>query len=132
VALEYTPLIYRTTVDTDAFELIAHTGSAAGTVTGAWIDEAGAMLVQTQAGVGVIHDQDLSEVLQRLVDATGEPLDDEMLETWLNDHRNQDQSRAWLQLPRRSLPVFRIDSASVPLRFKFDPNPHPSPGEPEC
>jgi len=127
--LAYTPIVYRTVLDRGSHGLIAHTGMAVEAITGVWIDEAGALLAQSAAGVGVIHDQDLSDVLQWLVDSNGAPLDDAALEAWTNE---PNASTAWFRLSTQSLTVAPIESASVPLRFGFDPAPRPAPGEPEC
>src|SRR5690242_16508696 len=50
VTLEYTPLIYRALEQSGGFVLEAHTGARAAALHGAWIDEHGALIVETEHG----------------------------------------------------------------------------------
>ena len=43
--------------------LESHTGRPVTSLSGAWIDEEGALLIETEHGVGVIHDRDLDKML---------------------------------------------------------------------
>ena len=62
VHLAYTPLVYRTRTG-DGLAFLSHTGQRAEQVQRAWLDEQGRLLIETELGIGVVHDQDLPEVL---------------------------------------------------------------------
>src|SRR4051812_44116014 len=64
VALDYTPFVYR--ICTSAHvptELETHTMRKVTAVHGAWIDEAGTALLDTEHGPGLIDDRDLDRSL---------------------------------------------------------------------
>jgi len=56
VALDYTPWVYR--LDDSGEGLLAHTGVAARSVDALYLDEAGALLVRAELGIGVLLDRD--------------------------------------------------------------------------
>jgi len=134
VSLAYAPYVYRTCRGQDGqLGLIAHTGAVAQAPRAAWVDDAGGgLLIETELGVGVIHDQDLPEVLGSLSAPTGEPLDDDMIEQLLTFPRRLEAAAALLKLGGAALRLSTIRSADIPRRFGFDPDPRPAPGEPEC
>jgi len=133
VTLAYAPYVYRTCHGREGeLGLIAHTGAAADAPRGAWLDDAGGLLIETGLGVGAIHDQDLSEVLGSLSGASGRPLDDDATERLLAPREDGGPVAALLSLGGVALRVSTIRSADVPQRFGFDPTPRPAPGEPEC
>ena len=133
VTLAYTPYVYRTCHGRHGeLGLIAHTGAAADVPRGAWVDDAGGLLIETGLGVGAIHDQDLSEVLGSLSAPSGQPLDDDATERLLTRREDGGPVAALLSLGSVALLVSTIRSADVPQRFGFDPAPRPAPGEPEC
>jgi hypothetical protein len=133
VMLAYTPYVYRTCHGGhDELGLIAHTGAVADAPRAAWLDDAGGLLIETALGVGAIHDQDLSEVLGSLSEASGRPLDDDATERLLTRREDGGPIAALLSLGGVALRVSTIRSVDVPQRFGFDPAPRPAPGEPEC
>ena len=75
VRLAYTPLVYRTCIR-DGLAFLSHTGQGAERVLQVWLDEQGPLLIETELGIGVLHDQDLPEALAHLTGADGEPLAD--------------------------------------------------------
>jgi hypothetical protein len=132
VSLAYAPLVYRTRPG-EKLAFVSHTGRAAVRVETAWLDELGALLVETELGIGVVHDQDLPEVLTRLLGPDGLPLTDEAIERLLDEAAGADPGA----LPRLDTaaglaPVYTILAEEVPQRFGFVREPGPSPGEPEC
>ena len=127
LALAYTPFVLRTDPH-GAPTLWTHTRAPATALTGAWLDEDGALLVGCNGSVGLVHDRDLDALLARLRDPAGRPLPDELVEAWLDGA----PVSVRLQLEGGELAVDRIASAQVPSRFRFDPAPAPRPGEPEC
>jgi Protein of unknown function (DUF2946) len=135
VTLAYTPLVYRTQRDpAGGLSLIAHTGTLSVNPCDVFLDENGALLAHTELGVGLVHDQDLPELLMCLLGPSGEPLQDSAIEQLLAD-RGQTASAtttARLRLGTHAVPVSFIRSPDVAVRFGFDPDPRPAPGEPEC
>src|SRR6186997_1920685 len=67
VNLDYAPFVYRI-VNSDraplAFE--THNGNPVATVSSAWMDENGVLLLETDLGAGVVHHRDLEHVLPYL------------------------------------------------------------------
>jgi hypothetical protein len=132
VTLAYTPLVYRTRPG-EKLAFVSHTGRAAARVARAWLDETGALLVETELGIGLIHDQDLPEVLTRVLGSDGTPLSDEAIDRLLDEAAGADPGA----LPRLDtaaglVPVYTILADEVPQRFGFVREPRPRPGEPEC
>jgi Protein of unknown function (DUF2946) len=137
VTLACTPLIYRTQPQSPG-ALLAHTGAVVKNARAAFVDNTGALMVDSELGIGLIHDQDLPELVECLTGPQGEPLDDAGLERlWsqaaaVQVARAQPCCEAMLRLGGRTLPMTLIHTAGVPGRFGFDPDPRPAPGEPEC
>lgn len=133
VTLAYTPLVLRTQGNVpDGPALIDHRGEPVRRARSAWLDESGTILVATDSGVGVIHDQDLPEIIACLVSAGGQRLSDAALDQMLMPALSDVPIDANLLLAQHAVPLSRIHSNEVPPRFGFDPNPRPAPGEPEC
>ena len=122
VALDYTPWVYRLA---DAGEgILAHTGAVPHALEAVFLDDAGALLLQTEIGIGVLLDRDLSAFLERLTDMRGP------LERLLEKVAQGAEARAMLH--GKSVRVARARSADVPRRFGFVQRPAPRAGEPEC
>jgi len=128
VTLDHTPLVYRLATSGDGFE--SHTGARPGALRGAWLDDAGHLLIDSELGPGVVLDRDLPAVEARLTDGDGVPLDEAALEALLAGSPGADP--VYLDLPGKRVAVERITSAALPGRFGFDPAPRPAPGEPDC
>jgi hypothetical protein len=133
VALAYVPYVYRTCpLESGGLGLTAHTGVPAWAPRAAWLDDAGAVLVETELGVGVVHDLDLPGLLGCLSGSSGELLEDAAIERLLTHPLGAELGVPQLRLAGAALRLSPIRSAEVPARFGFDPNPRPTPGEPEC
>ena len=117
VALDYTPWIYRLEGDGS---FVAHTGAVPQRVDAAFLDDAGALLLQTELGVGVVLDRDLPSLLERLGDFV------------LIAERVSQGVPEQILLQGNSVPLTAIRAADVPSRFGFVPRPRPHPGEPDC
>jgi len=132
VRLACTPLVYRTRAGAGlAFQ--THTGQAAEQVQRAWLDAEGELIIETELGVGVLHDQDLAEILAHLTDADGSPLVDAGLERLLDAAATgAAPGPAYLDTGRGRVQVGSIRAEALPAMFQFDPDPRPAPGEPEC
>jgi Protein of unknown function (DUF2946) len=123
VALGYTPWIWR--LDDAGAGFLAHTGAAPRALRAAFLDETGALLLETDLGIGVVLDRDLAAVLERLAGELGAAVDS------LIDSVMQG-SAGKISLHGSVMPVSAIRAADVPARFGFVPRPAPGPGEPEC
>jgi len=123
VALDYTPWVYRL-ADTGQ-GLLAHTGAVPRALEAVFLDDAGALLLKTEIGIGVLLDRDLSAFLERLTDVRGRAL-----ERLLEEVAQGAEAQAMLQ--GKNVPIAPIRSAAVPGRFGFVARPAPRAGEPEC
>jgi hypothetical protein len=130
VELEYTPFVYRAVNASDApLVLETHAGTAVTALSGAWLDESGSVLLETEHGVGVLHDRDLEQVLPAFVDVRGNPLTEDALAhvaTLLQQGRD---APVWLALNSSNVQVEGILSSAVALRFGFEACPAPSESE---
>jgi DUF2946 family protein len=133
VALGYAPYVYRTFPLKDGgLGLNAHTGAPAHRPGAAWLDDRGAVLLETELGIGVVHDFDLPDIIASVCAASGEPLEDGAIERLLTHPPSADGVAAKLMLAGHALGLSHIRCAELPARFGFVLNPRPVPGEPEC
>ena len=123
VALDYTPWVYR--LDDAGRGLLAHTGAVPRALEAVFLDDAGAVLLKTEIGIGVLLDRDLAGFLEGLSDAGGPGL-----ERLLEDVARGAPAQALLQ--GRKVSIASIRFADVPGRFGFVARPAPRAGEPEC
>lgn len=89
VDLEYAPWVYRLR----AGQMLDHIGRSAGPLEQAWIDEAGAVVLRTSAGIGLIDDRDMADL----------PCD------W-----HEPSGRGWLPWDGRRVPLVPIRRDQVP------------------
>jgi Protein of unknown function (DUF2946) len=123
VALDYTPWIWR--LDDAGAGFLAHTGAAPRAVRAAFLDETGALLLETDLGIGVVLDRELAAVLERFAGERGGAVD-RLIESVMQG------SAGKISLHGSVMPVSAIRAADVPARFGFVLRPAPGPGEPEC
>jgi len=123
VALDYTPWVYR--LDDAGQGLLAHTGAAPRALEAVYLDDAGALLLRTEIGIGVLLDRDLAVFLERIADVRGRPA-----ERLLEEVARGAEAQAMLQ--GKKVPIASISAADVPGRFGFVAKPAPRAGEPEC
>jgi hypothetical protein len=128
--LAYTPFVYRALHAVQApLELETHTARRVTALSGAWIDETGALLVDTEHGVGVVHDRDLETVLPALIDANGTPMSEDALEHAIAVLQRGAAAPAWLKLGVSNVKVEPIRSDAVPARFGFIARPEAPGGQ---
>ena len=121
VDLEITPFVARCHTDDSRLQLDLHTGQAAGTIRAAVLDTAGNVVLDTEHGAALIHDQDLHRILARLTGPDGKPLDDSQLELALDA---PDEHDLHLQLgDARQVPVEALGEQSLEQRFDFIAHP---------
>jgi hypothetical protein len=125
VELHYTPFVYRIVSSEGPTSLETHTGARATALSGAWIDEQGAILLATEHGIGIVDDRDLDAMLTALIDANGAVLDEDALETAMSLFQSGDEAPLWLKLGDSNVKVRTIRSADVPRRFGFEAQPAP-------
>jgi len=123
VALDYTPWVYR--LDDEGEGLLAHTGAAAREPRTVFVDDSGAVLLETEMGIGVMLDRDLPAFVERLADPRGRSS-----ERLLESVARGEEARA--ALLGGSVRVAPIRGAEVPGRFGFVQRPAPQAGEPDC
>lgn len=125
VNLYYTPWIYR--LRNDATH--THTGLPATTVTSAWLDDQGQLLLQAEHGIGLLHDQDLSEAIDHIVDIDGNQLAEQQMADALDQLHTRNDIRLAVLLAGKPVPLLPIHRDAVAARFNFDPHPAPRPEE---
>ena len=125
VDLDYTPYVYRVTSNLSApLALATHVGDAVNTLHGAWIDEQGVILIQTDRGVGLVHDQDLdSLLLAAVIDVNGNVIEEGAFDELLEFIEHQRPIPLWLKFRDSNVRFEPILAADVPKRFGFDPKP---------
>lgn len=128
VDLDYTPWVYRVSSNSRApLALTAHTGAAVNTLRGAWIDEQGTVLIDTDCGIGIVHDQDLDPMLlAAMVDANGNVVGEDVFDELSELIAHQQPVPLWLRFRDTEARLEPIQSAEVPRRFGFDPHPQDS------
>jgi hypothetical protein len=133
VTLDYTPLVYRTNRAAGApLALECHTGKPVAIVKGGWLDETGTVLLQTEHGIGLVHDRDLGQLLPCLTDDNGNPLDDTALAEAMEPFQQQRPAPLWLRFRDGQIRIEPIRSGEVPARFGFAPDPAQPAGQEEC
>ena len=124
VELEYTPFVYRATnASHHPLKIETHTGKPVAKLRGAWIDEEGALLLESEHGVGVLHDRDLDSALSALLDANGTPLPEDALEKLMSLLQHGREAPVWLKLGEQNVKVDSIRSSEVPARFGYTRTP---------
>jgi hypothetical protein len=133
VALEYTPFVYRVVTSPDAApELETHAGKPVTQVRGAWVDENGAVLLETEHGIGIVHDGDLDRLIASFSDAGGAAPDDAALEEGMEALQRGQPAPLWMRYRNATARVEPVRSQAVPRRFGFVPCPVQPAGEEAC
>lgn len=133
VALAYAPFVYRVvSPEHTLLALEAHNGKPVSTVSGAWIDEAGVLLLLTEHGVGIVHDRDLNRLPPFLIDVNGNPVAEPALDELMDMLQEGRPAPLWLRHRESSVRIEPIRSDSVPPRFGFVARPVQPAGQEEC
>ena len=132
VALDYTPHIYRiTSAPGSALTLASHSGAPVKTVHAAFIDDAGQLLLETDLGIGLIHDADLETLIPRFSSAGG-LVGETALAATLDALQAGKDATLDLTLDASRIPVKPVRTADVPARFGFISRPVQPAGQEEC
>jgi hypothetical protein len=133
VTLDYTPHVYRAINGADRpLELVSHTGARPVSMSGACLDENGTLLLDTDLGVGVVHDRDLDLVVPAFTDEHGRGLADAVLDERMVRVQQGEDAPLAIGYCGATMRVGPVRSREVPRRFGFDPSPAPPAGHPEC
>lgn len=128
VALACAPLVLRTTGEAPP-ALATHTGAPVRSVRGAWVDDTGVLLLDTEHGAGNVDDRDLACLLPCFTDAAGRALDEDAFALRLE--QLQAGAAADLRFVHRgaSVAVGTVAAEAVAAQFGFARDPQPAAGE---
>jgi len=133
VAPDYTPFVYRIAWEPGApLRLEAHTGRSVTRVDGAWIDDAGIVLVATEHGIGMIDDHDLDRLLACFTDARGKPLAEDAIAAAIERLQGGGAAELYFTYRGSTVPVSAIAAGEVPEKFGFVARPVQRAGQEEC
>jgi hypothetical protein len=133
VVLDFAPFVYRVvSPEGSPLALETHNGKPVSAVAGAWIDEKGAALLETEHGMGVVHDRDLDRLLPHLTDAAGAALAEDALDELMDRVQQGREAPLWLRFRGAGVKVGPIRSETVAQRFGFCARPEPPAGEEVC
>jgi len=135
VSLHYMPLVYRMdgySIDGNGVEggdLVwrTHIGVVARTLLAAWLDDAGGLLVQTEAGAGLLDDRDLAPALEMMRGPDGAVPGESALS-------RAAEGGVSLHLGPATTPrvLGFVAAAGAAAHFGFNPEPRPAAGRPDC
>lgn len=103
--------------------LETHTGRPFDSLARAWLDDRGRLLLSGAMGLGLVHDRDLTALLDRLVDAEGRAADMQTCANLMAGNALPIQ----LQIAGLSLPVSPVAAASLEALGGFIARPVPDP-----
>jgi len=117
VTLDYAPLVLRAGDSGDG--LIAHTGQSVSQVLRAFLDEDGALLLDTDLGPGLLLDKDLPWALEGMATVTGQTIDEALLAQALQQPSGA-LSGLLLRLLSEPLEIIRLDAEAAPAFLGYD------------
>jgi hypothetical protein len=133
VNLDYAPFVFRVVSPAGKpLTLEAHNGQPVAQVKGIWMDEKGALLLDTDLGAGAVHDRDLERLLPHFVDANGNALAEEILDELMDEAERGQPVPLWLKVHDSNVKVEPIGSPDIGGRFAFVARPEPPADEEVC
>jgi hypothetical protein len=133
VNLDYAPFVFRVaSPDGAPLAFESHNGKPVASMAGAWLDENGGLLLETDVGAGVVHDKDLERLLPHLIDANGNPLPEETLDALMEEAEQGRPVPMWLRFSDSNVKIEPIGSREAGSRFGFVTRPEPPTGEEVC
>ena len=133
VSLEYAPFVFRVTSAAAApLELCTQTRVRPGTLKGAYVDEHGAIVVDTEVGAGIVDDRDLDAVAAAFVGANAEQPGDDALDVMIECLQGGESVPLWVEYGGSRVKLAPLESSEAPRRFGYDPQPAAPAGHPEC
>ncbi len=119
VALDYTPWVVRIGADS---QLETHTGLPLNSLQAVMLDEQGKLLLESEHGIGVVADRDLSKLLDNVCDKTGHRASEVELLSAMGGGNNS----LLLRWGDSQLSLRSIASTAVEKRYRFIKNPAPT------
>ena len=135
ISLDYTPFIYRLLWDPvpGAVQCMeTHTARAVKQVDGAWIDDAGIVLIESEYGIGLIDDRDLERLLTCFTNARGDEIPEERIGAAIEQLQGGASAELAFRYRGYSVPVLPVAAADVPAKFGFVQRPAQPAGKEEC
>jgi hypothetical protein len=127
VALEYTPFVLRVADSSaDPLNLVTHDGRPVVAIRSAWLDEAGSLILNTDAGVGVVDDRDLDRLLACFKTANQAAPDEEALGAAIARAQRGEDPRLVFCHGENAAPIKSIAASAVPAQFGFVQRPSPA------
>lgn len=120
VRLSYTPWVLRVG---ECGELVTHTGLTVTRVDGAWLDEAGILILATEHGGGILDDRYADAFSTRFVDDAGNALDEDTLLKMIESIATGTDEPLRLRYGASVIPVATISSGDVSTRLGFVRDP---------
>lgn len=133
VTLAYTPWVLHhprdeATVaghDAGLAALCTHTDEPVTALKGAWVDEQGNLLLETERGIGLLDDRDLELCSSAFCHPDGTPVSEEALGEAIEQLMAGRQVALGFRWGTAVIPVCPIRSAEVPRQFGFVQDPKP-------
>ncbi len=116
VELDYVPWVYRLH---DKTLLETHTGRAVDRIAAAHIVADGDLLLESEHGIGIIHDADLALALDYLVTDTGASASDEDVEAGLLRAHNAEPTALFFRWGASDFPIEPVAMEELENRFSF-------------
>jgi hypothetical protein len=120
VDLDYTPWIFM--LD-GSKRLIDHGARLVDELRGAWLDEAGNLLLLSERGVGLLCDRDLNPMCEDFCLSGGAVCDEEHLARLMDGDPSGQRERIFLKWNNERIELESILRHQVCTRFGFDPRP---------
>jgi len=130
VLLDYTPWVIRASQTPASYQ--THTGRTISHIRGAFIDDGGALLLDTDLGPGVVHDRDLDMLVSRLCDTQGRPLPAAALAEAVDCLQAGRAADLKLLTGNGAVAVAPLRAADAASRFGYVQQPRQPAGEAEC
>ena len=119
VALDYTPWVVWIGAES---QLETHTGLPLDSLKNAMLDEHGNLVLESEYGIGVVADRDLTKLLDAVCDNTGHPASEVELLSAMSGGNNS----LLLRWGDSQLPLTAIASTQLEKRYRFIKNPAPT------
>lgn len=126
VELACAPYVYLVPDHTHPQSMITHTQAGVREVRAAWIDDTGTLVLQTEHGVGSVHDQDLEYLLPCFVGEAGAAIDEDTLEARFDQFAAGAAAALWFQFGGARVKIEPLAAADTASRFCFQLKPQAS------
>jgi hypothetical protein len=136
VLLDYTPWVIRTgntsgtALNIHGFH--THTNRTVAAITGAFVDDRGALLLDTELGPGVVHDRDLAGIVAAMQDDRGRLPSTADLDRALEQLQAGEAANLYLLTAQGPVSIAPLRADEAPVRFGYVQSPRQPAGEAEC